>query len=945
MKNMKKLTCQVLAACALTTGMMLMNGGTVFAETSSGHTVTKTEGSTQSVYGGSVEITTGTGQADGNTLTVESDGTFEGNLSGGFVDISGLSSANVAIANGNTLNIINKIGTFRGAISGGYVDTKGGMAQADNNIVKIDSGTFISQSNCDITGGWARSIEAPSCVAQANGNKAEISNITTNVRFSPAIKDSAGNYTGDGFLNRNIYGGYATSFTDGTATANDNSLTISNSDIVIMPHATINRTDKGYSESVVYAGYAINGDTNVANNNTLTINGGKINGYNIDTLKTEYSEYSAYFANPEYIIEMNDATDIGGGFATNGTANNNKVIISDGTIGSTGRVINVYGANRATLAKGNEVIINGPATVTGNVAGAYTEVGNAIFEGNKVTISAGTVNGLVAGADGYFSSTIKGNEVNISGGTVEGKIYGGFGQSGSQSTVADGNKVTITGGTITGDVHGGYVDDERDTVAKNNTVIIEGGTIEGNVFGGGTWFGGSGKAFDNTVTLGAANGTGTADITGNVYINYFNKADDILDIEALPGGNLNVCNAGNKVGGNLYAEEAKINFYGDAAGARLNVSGTAYINKADVRINVKNVIDIAENTTFNLIDGSVNGTAAYTLTDGLVENVVNLTDSGAVTYSHSNNKVNESSKSPAETQIVGVALVNEGMDMMTNQGFGDAAAAVNNSGDGGRSMSPFITFGGSKMRQNSGSHVDMNSWNAGIGFAKEVANSHGKLMFGPVVEYGKGSYDSYLDDGTHGSGDSSFWGAGAIIKQENKDGFYCEGSLRAGRLKNDYKSNLLGGMSYDNSATFYAFHAGAGKVVKLNENDTMDYYGKVFYTHQNGSSATLSTGHVYNFDAINSIRTRIGFRYTHKMNKNQDVYAGLAWQHEFDSKAVATLYSIAVPAPTVKGETGILELGMKARMSDGKFESDLGFIGNIGKQKGMGFNAKFQWNF
>ncbi len=942
MKNMKKLTCQVLAACALTTGMMLVNGETAYAETSSGHTVTfdDNEGAigehTKPVYGGEVNISTGEGEADNNTVnitTTDDSDKFTASIAGGFVNIGKQSTTNVAIANGNAVNITATAtaGTFQGAISGGYVDTKGGMAQADNNIVKIDSGMFISQSNCDIAGGWARSIEGSSCVAQANGNTVVVKNINITVKHNDT----------DWLLNRSIYGGYATSYTGGTATANNNSLTISgaSTSIELMPHAT-NR-DKGYSASVIYAGCAINGSTNTANNNTLIIDieTGNINGYN------------------EHGVDRS-STEIGGGFASNGTATGNKVIVHSGTIGSDGKKIDVYGGNAGKLAKGNEVIIaqeeGKTVTITGNVSGGYGEGDNPSVEGNRVVFSAGNVKGMVSGGSGM--GTIKGNEVLINGNVVGTTIYGGLGKTASHYTVIDGNKVIITGGTVKADVCGGYVDDEIGTVAKNNAVVIANGTVDGNVFGGGTWESNSeANVANNTVTLGAANGTGTATVKKNVYINFFaTKFPEIATVpKALSGGNLNVHNVGNTVTGDVNAEGANINFYvkdgeNDTSTPRLKAA-TTHLDNANIKINVKQLGTIAENTEYNLFGGDIDGTpSSATITDDFIDSKTSLVD-GKVALNHANDTANENSKSPVETQIVGVALVNGVIDMMANQGFSEAAEAINNSGDGGRSMSPYATVGGSVMRQNSGSYVEMNTWNIGVGFAKEVANSRGKLMFGPIFEYGKGSYDSYLDNGTHGSGDSSFWGVGAMIKQENKDGLYYEGSLRAGRLKNDYESRLSGGASYDNSATFYALHAGVGKVVKLNEDDTLDYYGKLFYTHQNGSSATLTSGHIYDFDAINSFRTHLGLRYTHKMNKNQDVYAGLAWQHEFGSTANATFhsgpYSFSAPAPSVKGETGIIELGMKVKRSNGKFESDFGFIGSIGKQRGMGFNAKIQWNF
>ena len=63
------------------------------------------------------------------------------------------------------------------------------------------------------------------------------------------------------------------------------------------------------------------------------------------------------------------------------------------------------------------------------------------------------------------------------------------------------------------------------------------------------------------------------------------------------------------------------------------------------------------------------------------------------------------------------------------------------------------------MRAETGSYADTKGYNLSLGWAKEQNVKAGKLLFTPFVEYGKGSYDSYLDDGTHGSGKISYLGA------------------------------------------------------------------------------------------------------------------------------------------------------------------------------------------
>ena len=76
------------------------------------------------------------------------------------------------------------------------------------------------------------------------------------------------------------------------------------------------------------------------------------------------------------------------------------------------------------------------------------------------------------------------------------------------------------------------------------------------------------------------------------------------------------------------------------------------------------------------------------------------------------------------------------------------------------------------MRLQSGSYVDTKGWNLNVGYARRSELTSGALTFGPFIEYGRGSYDSYLDDGTHGNGKTSYIGAGVMAKSESESGTY-----------------------------------------------------------------------------------------------------------------------------------------------------------------------------
>ncbi|WP_337361621.1 autotransporter outer membrane beta-barrel domain-containing protein [Phascolarctobacterium succinatutens] len=649
-----------------------------------------------------------------------------------------------------------------------------------------------------------------------------------------------------------------------------------------------------------------------------------------------------------------------GGYSENGNADENTVSISGSTVNG-----EVYGGKGYEECSGNTVIVNN-STINGEINGSYSE--NGIAKDNKVSISGGSTVNYVYG--GYADKGSVNNTVNIQDSTINGEVYGGYSVDGNSES----NTVNISGSEILADVYGGYTENDGAIAEKiqNNKVIFKNGAkIKGDVYGG----------YDKL---------SKANITNNTLevVGKDNEAKSIQNFDKL----------------NFFITKDLI-----ANDTMLKVTDTALINNAEIKAGVELGTKLNENDKINLITAGAlkaENITTGTLTDGLI----NIDKGIKVAIGHDGNKLvgvingttppggggttppggggttppggggttppggggttppggggttppggggttpgagslyaDADAKSPVETQSAAFTMLNLGHDLLTTAGYENAALAVDGEEEG--SVNPFITMSANNQKLDTGSHVDLKAWNMNLGFAKKINNNSGKLIIAPVIEYGRGSYDSYLDNGTHGDGDAHFWGAGLMAKQLNDDGLYYEGSLRAGRMSTDYQSAVAGGIKYDSDATYYAAHLGMGKVVQLNDKDTLDYYGKLFYTRQQGDKVTVGTGATYYFDATTSLRTRLGARYTHQLSEKNAFYAGLAWQHEFDGESNAivatTLGSASAPAPSMKGDTGIMELGWRVNNSD-KFELGLGVNGSIGKQKGVGFNLSLNFSF
>lgn len=604
-------------------------------------------------------------------------------------------------------------------------------------------------------------------------------------------------------------------------------------------------------------------------------------------------------------------------------------------------------------------------------------VDNTFYAGGY-NIGDGTV--LLGGKDGKFlngETTVNGNTINIKSGGWNFSVIDAENAIGNTVNFGDiwqpdeyvhqfGNvKVFKNGGTgnvvnvvKAGIVNFGGIDAGEGNTMNIGSLIAVGTDNDYNLKAGTINVNGSSMGAKNVVlTANHININGDNVTVGKVTANSTSTASRSVNST---GGNVNI------IGNNFKAGEV------DATGGKISVSGSG----ADVDVVKANTLNIGANGTLKttnlnditevVIDGAANSNALVTTADisssASKIKLVNSTDTASskllvqeskltigangVTLSKSVTGTQERSKSLVETQIASLGAVMSSADLLSNAGFSNASQAVqqsNTEGGSAREMVPYAAAGYGNMRQESGSHVDVQGAAFNIGFAKEVKNGSGKLLFGPMIEYGRGSYESYLDDGTKGDGNTQNFGLGVMARQNNDNGTYYEGSLRYGKLTSNYNSGDLGA-DYDTDANYWGAHLGLGKVFQLNDKNSIDTYCKFFYTNQGSSSANILGSNV-EFDAVKSKRSRLGFRFNHATSDVRSIYAGLAWQHEFDGSACATVDGFSTPSPSIKGNSMMAELGVNIAPKSSPVSFDLGVSGWAGKQKGYSLNANMLWSF
>ena len=703
------------------------------------------------------------------------------------------------------------------------------------------------------------------------------------------------------------------------------------------------------------------GRTGVGNKveqNKLTVTGGSLT-----------HAYGGYVENHLY--------DAAGNLLTTGDAESNALVIAKDA------------ANPSAL----------PPAITGDIYGAKVMVKDGAAKKNTAAISGGTVTGNVYGAALTAVAATKNaeeNGVGISGGTVTGNIYGSAVLDAGASGKAAKSSVSISGGAITGDVFGGFTGGTGD--AGENTVEITGGTLAGNVTGGRAL---SGDADSNTVrvAVNAGSVTGGSSTGGSASHNkvYITNASITGDVTGGSGtvttdNKIHLQGAavtGDVIGGTAGSTDNTLALHYSAARPTNRIHDFSNIQKLhfyldenvdgsmppmlQLGVAAKNVatLDVGfgiagharrlrDSDTIHLMKLAPGGT--LTIAGSTQANIVTGMQGVSILYDfelmrEGTNElvarvlratINRGSKSFVEPRCGATDFINRGADLLAASGISSASKAGGAmEEDEKRGYQLWAAMSQGTMRVDTGSYVTTTGYNLSLGWAKEGKIKESKTIFTPFVEYGRGTYHTYLDDGTHGSGKISYLGAGLMGRIERPDGCWAEAALHGGRVQSDYGGSISSGTvsTYDSKNAYYAAHIGIGKTRLLHTGETLNTYLRYFYSRQDGVSAQLNTGETYDFDAVASHRMRVGFTFLRREDAAREIYAGLAYEYEFDGEGAAYVQGLATDSPALRGGSTMVELGYRFIPPDSRLSYHVRMAGWQGTRRGMTGNAQVSWAF
>ena len=969
--------------------------GNTYTGSTSGNTVSISGEGTVTLNTLAGAYTLESGDASNNKLSVTDGASVSfsnatDNWIAGGRSMKGAASGNQVTLSGVSLNLPDATPSSL-KIAGGETES----GNADGNTVTLDT---ITSSGIVYGGrvGNGNNVVATVNMSVLPVSAEESTETDTSTEADPISTSASSNsVTITGSQVEGVYGGYMQYYGDTSAEAdavagvNHNTVTLTNTSasgtrvyggyVAAPPIPTFlnassntveisNTAEKEYGVSTVTGGYTGYGD---ANDNTVKITGTKVTDDDEIYLTSVSSDITGgetesgnADGNTVTLDTIASSGIVYGGRAGNGNNVAEAVLMSVlavSTEESTGTDTSTEADPISTSASSNSVTITG-SQVKG-VYGGVGQIGSA--KGNIVTITDSSVEmEAVGGETGYMVGRItqpgqlkdaENNQVIVNGSSTIGTVVGGEAAAANTfdeknggmptSGKSSGNTVTINDGTVKNSVLGGH---SAMSDAIGNTVNIAGGII-------GTESSGTGEADDNAIAGGFAEegqaNNNTVNITGgtlgammSLYGGYSEKGSS--------GNTLNLHTKGNTVKNLGYFQN--LNFYvpeGTAAGETMvTVTGNADVSKAVIQAGIEKTTKLAPGQAINLIydaGGIKTDGTSYSMMSGkdIVSDagfvdrkaaVKKQDDSTIVVYVPKDEKgtIHPDTKIIPEDRENGINTIKNAGDLVSNA----AEGAWKEDHDVDAKFVPYAIVGGYDLHYNTGSYIDSNGMAANVGLIRRIRRDGAIDTVMPFLEYGRSNYASFLDDGARGDGRQHYTGGGVLLRRDLDDGKYYEGAIRAGRLKGDFHGIIDStALRYDSSAPYVAAQAGAGKIY-AKDRDTYDLYGKFFWTHLGSDTATIrnSRGEAkYEFDDINSYRTRLGMRWTRNFDKVRSLYAGIGWDYEFDSKARAFYDAYRTDTPTVKGSSEFLELGWKSKVtSDHPWGVDLKATGWTGKQEG-----------
>lgn len=626
-----------------------------------------------------------------------------------------------------------------------------------------------------------------------------------------------------------------------------------------------------------------------------------------------------------------------------GVASGTSVSVSGVEVSGYGLIeaVSVYSqdtveVNNSTLLLSDVSMDGEPALIAGvDSSGKTVSVQNTLVQATEVDIQDNKElkeRNVLAGVSAFITNdggtfTNKNTIVSVS----KSGITNGY-VAGTLVALADGGQVEINNQTVVvsystvDDVYGTGIVASGDVSARinNQTIVLDNATVVGGVYafsvknGTSTRSGNDVELTNSRLQLSGTNTVGSISGFDTIGLNVTeaNKEKAVLTVTDADAGQMEFNGVTIEIASDDFLESSDTY-------QLINVEGGKYTFKD---------LTVKESHTFLETTYTADG-------DVVLGNGENLTSENDL-FNNKTVKATESSKTLAESLLGTVAFVNQGAEFIADEGI---AAMVDAAKLG--EVTAFGVMQGGSTHYNTGSYVDVDGVTFMAGAGLRVNPNWTMAGF---VEAGWANSASHVE-GTRGDGDHEYFGVGFATRYQTDGVLYADGSLRAGRATTEFAGRYgQDSASYDAKSLYMSAHVGLGALWDLNESLKLDTYARYMVTYLDDDDVSLNNR--YNdkleLDSTVTHAVRAGARLLGDFNDYASWKVGAAYEHVFDGDAESAVNSFSLDVPSLGGDTGVFELGLRIRPSlESNWAVDLGAKGYVGDREGVTGNMTVRYSF
>lgn len=626
-----------------------------------------------------------------------------------------------------------------------------------------------------------------------------------------------------------------------------------------------------------------------------------------------------------------------------GVASGTSVSVSGVEVSGYGLIeaVSVYSqdtveVNNSTLLLSDVSMDGEPALIAGvDSSGKTVSVQNTLVQATEVDIQDNKElkeRNVLAGVSAFISNdggtfTNKNTIVSVS----KSGITNGY-VAGTLVALADGGQVEINNQTVVvsnstvDDVYGTGIVASGDVSARinNQTIVLDNATVEGGVYavsvknGTSTRSGNDVELTNSRLQLSGTNTVGSISGFDTIGLNVTeaNKKKAVLTVTDADAGQMEFNGVTIEIASDDFLESSDTY-------QLINVEGGKYTFKD---------LTVKESHTF--IETTYTADGDVVLGDG------NSLTSENDLFNNKTVKATESSKTLAESLLGTVAFINQGAEFIADEGI---AAMVDAAKLG--EVTAFGVMQGGSTHYNTGSYVDVDGVTFMAGAGLRVNPNWTMAGF---VEAGWANSASHVE-GTRGDGDHEYFGVGFATRYQTDGVLYVDGSLRAGRATTEFAGRYgQDSASYDAKSLYMSAHVGLGALWDLNESLKLDTYARYMVTYLDDDDVSLNNRYNDKLDLDSTVThaVRAGARLLGDFNDYASWKVGAAYEHVFDGDAESAVNSFSLDVPSLEGDTGVFELGLRIRPSlESNWAVDLGAKGYVGDREGVTGNMTVRYSF